>query len=82
MALQRNLKALGTFGFQTTTRGNPVYIQYIPRTLALRPRQPASAIRASRGCASCSPRISKNCARSPGNVERLRTELAAGRRTD
>jgi aminoglycoside/choline kinase family phosphotransferase len=34
MALQRNLKALGTFGFQTTTRGNPVYIQYMPRTLS------------------------------------------------
>jgi aminoglycoside/choline kinase family phosphotransferase len=33
MALQRNLKALGTFGFQTTTRVNPVYIQYMPRTL-------------------------------------------------
>ncbi len=33
MALQRNLKALGTFGYQTTTRGNPVYIQYIPRTI-------------------------------------------------
>jgi len=33
MALQRNLKALGTFGYQTTVRGNPVYIQYIPRTL-------------------------------------------------
>jgi len=33
MALQRNLKALGTFGFQTTTRANPVYIQYMPRTL-------------------------------------------------
>jgi aminoglycoside/choline kinase family phosphotransferase len=33
MALQRNLKALGTFGYQTTTRNNPVYIQYIPRTL-------------------------------------------------
>jgi len=33
MALQRNLKALGTFGFQTTSRKNPVYIQYIPRTL-------------------------------------------------
>jgi aminoglycoside/choline kinase family phosphotransferase len=33
MALQRNLKALGTFGFQTTNRGNTVYIQYIPRTL-------------------------------------------------
>jgi aminoglycoside/choline kinase family phosphotransferase len=33
MSLQRNLKALGTFGYQTTTRGNPVYIQYIPRTL-------------------------------------------------
>ena len=33
MALQRNLKALGTFGYQTTVRRNPVYIQYIPRTL-------------------------------------------------
>jgi N-acetylmuramate 1-kinase len=33
MALQRNLKALGTFGYQTTGRRNPVYIQYIPRTL-------------------------------------------------
>ena len=32
-ALQRNLKALGTFGFQTTARSNTVYIQYIPRTL-------------------------------------------------
>jgi len=34
MALQRNLKALGTFGYQTLARGNTVYIQYIPRTLA------------------------------------------------
>ncbi|HEY7290874.1 MAG TPA: phosphotransferase [Vicinamibacterales bacterium] len=33
MALQRNLKALGTFGYQTTTRQNPVYIKYVPRTL-------------------------------------------------
>jgi N-acetylmuramate 1-kinase len=33
MALQRNLKALGTFGFQTMSRQNPVYIQYMPRTL-------------------------------------------------
>src|SRR5215472_9212155 len=33
MALQRNLKALGTYGYQTMTRRNPVYIQYIPRTL-------------------------------------------------
>jgi hypothetical protein len=33
MALQRNLKALGTFGYHTVTRDNPVYIQYIPRTL-------------------------------------------------
>jgi aminoglycoside/choline kinase family phosphotransferase len=32
-ALQRNLKALGTFGYQTTARNNPVYIQYMPRTL-------------------------------------------------
>jgi aminoglycoside/choline kinase family phosphotransferase len=34
MSLQRNLKALGTFGFQTTSRRNPVYIQYMPRTLS------------------------------------------------
>ena len=33
MALQRNFKALGTFGYMTAARGNPVYIQYIPRTL-------------------------------------------------
>ena len=33
MSVQRNMKALGTFGYQTTARRNPVYIQYIPRTL-------------------------------------------------
>ena len=33
MALQRNLKALGTFGYQTSVHRNPVYIQYISRTL-------------------------------------------------
>jgi hypothetical protein len=33
MAVQRNLKALGTFGYQAAARANPVYIQYIPRTL-------------------------------------------------
>jgi aminoglycoside/choline kinase family phosphotransferase len=33
-ALQRNLKALGTFGFMTTERGRDVYLPYIPGTLA------------------------------------------------
>jgi aminoglycoside/choline kinase family phosphotransferase len=33
MALQRNLKALGTFGYQTVARRNTVYRQYMPRTL-------------------------------------------------
>jgi N-acetylmuramate 1-kinase len=33
MAVQRNLKALGTFGFQASARGNASYIQYMPRTL-------------------------------------------------
>ena len=33
MALQRNLKALGTFGFQIAARDNTVYAQYVPRTL-------------------------------------------------
>ena len=33
MAVQRNIKALGTFGFQASARANPAYIQYMPRTL-------------------------------------------------
>jgi len=32
-ALQRNLKALGTFAFQTYTCHHPAYARYIPRTL-------------------------------------------------
>jgi N-acetylmuramate 1-kinase len=32
--VQRNLKALGTFGFMATARGNDVYLPYVPRTLA------------------------------------------------
>jgi hypothetical protein len=34
MCVQRNLKALGTFGYMATVRGNTVYLPYIPRTLA------------------------------------------------
>ena len=34
MCVQRNLKALGTFGYMATVRGNRVYLPYIPRTLA------------------------------------------------
>jgi aminoglycoside/choline kinase family phosphotransferase len=33
MALQRHLKALGTFGYQAVARANPAYAQYVPRTL-------------------------------------------------
>jgi N-acetylmuramate 1-kinase len=33
MCVQRNLKALGTFGFMASVRGNPVYLPYIPHTL-------------------------------------------------
>lgn len=33
MALQRNLKALGTFGFQSASRGSSTYLPFIPRTL-------------------------------------------------
>jgi hypothetical protein len=32
--LQRTLKALGTFGYMASVRDNPVYLQYVPRTLA------------------------------------------------
>lgn len=34
MSVQRNLKALGTFGFMATVRGNPVYLPYMAGTLA------------------------------------------------
>ena len=62
MALQRNLKALGTFGYQTATRRNPVYIQYIPRTLRYARDQPAEvpALRAPARTAGAS--TSRNCA--------------------
>jgi hypothetical protein len=33
MSIQRNLKALGTFGYMGTVRGSRVYMPYIPRTL-------------------------------------------------
>ncbi len=33
MSVQRNLKALGTFGFQTMSRGATGYLESIPRTL-------------------------------------------------
>jgi len=33
MALQRNLKALGTFGYQASKRGNAAYLGDVPRTL-------------------------------------------------
>jgi N-acetylmuramate 1-kinase len=34
MSIQRNLKALGTFGYMSTSRGSGVYLPYVPRTLA------------------------------------------------
>jgi aminoglycoside/choline kinase family phosphotransferase len=34
MSIQRNLKALGTFGYMSAVKGNAVYLPYIPRTLA------------------------------------------------
>ncbi len=35
MTLQRTLKALGTFGFQAASRGNPAYLPYVPRALSI-----------------------------------------------
>jgi N-acetylmuramate 1-kinase len=34
VSVQRNLKALGTFGYMASVRGTGVYLPYIPRTLA------------------------------------------------
>ncbi len=33
MTVQRTLKALGTFGFQASARGNPSYLPYVPRAI-------------------------------------------------
>jgi aminoglycoside/choline kinase family phosphotransferase len=33
-SVQRNLKALGTFGYQAVVRDNPVYVPYMARTLS------------------------------------------------
>lgn len=33
MSVQRNIKALGTFGFQASARNNPAYLRDVPRTL-------------------------------------------------
>lgn len=33
MALERNLKDLGTFGFMATVRGRPEYLEFVPRTI-------------------------------------------------
>ena len=32
-ALQRNIKAIGTFAFQRTEKDNPRYLSYIPNTV-------------------------------------------------
>ena len=34
MALQRNIKDLGTFGYMATVRGRRDYLAYVPRTIA------------------------------------------------
>ena len=61
MALQRNLKALGTFGYQTAIRRNPVYIQYMPRTL-----------RFARNTLQHDPRFARLCELLRTHIEELR----------
>jgi aminoglycoside/choline kinase family phosphotransferase len=34
MAIQRNIKDLGTFGYMAKVRGRADYLDYVPRTLA------------------------------------------------
>jgi hypothetical protein len=33
VSLQRNVKALGTFAYQAAMKNNPIYLQYVPRTV-------------------------------------------------
>ena len=75
MCVQRNLKALGTFGFMATVRQNPVYLQYIPRTLEhVRrnlTRTPSSSGSGARSCVTC-----------PSSAERRRPEMKTVRIED
>ena len=48
MALQRNLKALGTFGYQTTARAQSGVHPVHPAHAALRPQQPRATRRFGR----------------------------------
>ena len=76
MALQRNLKALGTFGYQTTTRGNPVYIQYMPRTLSY-VKQHLGALPAIRPAADLLGRryVAPSCAMNPAPASGVKSRF-------
>ncbi len=67
MSLQRNLKALGTFGYQTTARGNPVYVQYIPRTMRYA-RENSASTPDSHACAGCCPKPVRRSKHDDGPV--------------
>ena len=61
MSIQRNLKALGTFGYMATVRGSRVYLPVHPAHA----RAPRGATwRATRSCAVCAARwraTSRSC---------------------
>ena len=61
MALQRNLKALGTFGYQTIDAPESRLYPVHPAHAALRRGRISRSTRASPGCASSSPRTSRSC---------------------
>jgi hypothetical protein len=62
MSVQRNLKALGTFGYMATVRGNDVYLPYVPHTLRCA-RRNLTGIRSSARCSPCSPGTWRSCVR-------------------
>ena len=68
MALQRNLKALGTFGYQTSARSNPVYMQYIPARFDTCRRICCAIQLGSGACAGCWPPTWMNCGRPRSSV--------------
>ncbi|HKB08092.1 MAG TPA: phosphotransferase [Candidatus Polarisedimenticolia bacterium] len=55
MALQRNIKDLGTFGYMATVRGRPDYLAYVPRTL----RYIRSTLLRSRVCHAVFPAMER-----------------------
>ncbi len=74
MALQRNIKALGTFGFQTTSRGKHGLYPVHPAHAELRAGEPGEVPAVRAAAARFWRRISRSCGKARNHHRRRATE--------